>query len=189
MKRYQSEIRELLSALREEDYKKVRLGAVKRRETTEFPMFLKSGLATSALVLSQFGTQVMYRMAKAAKTMTSTEAITPLAAVDKLLEVQKILDLENHWEARTFRRDDNWIVPRETWEDIFIGDGLAAVDKLIRTETLVIGKGNESKEGTMYYFPHNSLHVAGAARLICADLLKQTGDPIFNIRVVDRQVV
>lgn len=195
MKKYKESIVRQLRALQaSQRYKNVPLGTVEPRSTSEFIPFLKSGVSTAALVLSLYGTHPMYQLAEASKNLTSTGAVGRVEAVDRLFKVYKGFELEfpskRKWQARTFRREEDWVVPEEDWEEIFTNDGLTAAGKLIKTEVIVVGKGENQKEGTMYYFPYNSLDIAGCARLICENLLDITNDPIFDVRIrtKDRQV-
>lgn len=188
MKTYKETIARHLKAIQAtKRYKNVPLGTVEPRKISEFVPYLKSGVSTSALVLSLYGTHHMYSLGGISKMLTSTEPVGLREAIDKLHKVYRGFETEfpskKKWQARTFRRLDDWVIPEENWEGIFTGDGPKAADTLIRTEVITVGKGSDQKEGTMYYFPYNSLDIAGCARLICAELLSETNDPIFDVKV------
>lgn len=185
MKRYAAEIRDIWNSLKRDDYRKIPTGSAEKRNSHEYPIFLKSGVATAALSLSKYGTLILYRHRKAVERIHSTEPVSPMDAIDKLVEVQKVLSKDGG--TRTYRPKEGWTVPKDQWEDIFTSDGLSAFDQLIQTETLVIGKGEDQKEGTMFYYPSNGKYISAAARLICEELWRTTGDPVFNIRVSDRR--
>lgn len=187
MKRYSTEIAQLLDDTDRRDYREVGFGMVRSRKATDFTLLLKSGVATAAVVLSQYGTEPLCHQGKIVNALRSTEPVDSLDAIDRAMRVQLLV--EEKLGSRMFRRKHDWTVPQPTWEDIFIGDGLAAIDKLIQTDTIVVGVGDEKTEGTMYYLPWNSGDIAGAARIICDDLFEATGDRVFDIQVVKRQKI
>ena len=186
MQHHRQQILQILEGLSKNDCRKKGFGVVNLRPQEDFTVYLKLGAATAALVLSQRGTKDLYQNKNAAQQIQCTDPIDEEGSVDRLISVQK--ELKRDVRTRSFRRKQDWIVPREEWAHLFTGTGITAVDMLVQTATIYIGeKGEEQTQGTMFYLPWNGPDIAGAARLICERMFDMTSDPIFNVGVVDRK--
>lgn len=186
MQKYKQKILQILHGLSDDDCRKKGFGVVRKRPQEEFTVFLRSGVASSALVLSQYGTKDLYQNRNAARVIQSSDPVDAEGSVLRLMDVQA--ELKRDVRTRSFRRKPDWIIPREEWGELFTGEGVQAVDTLIETTTIYVGeKEAEQTQGTMFYLPWNGPDVAGAARLVCEKMLDETSDPVFAIEVRDRK--
>jgi hypothetical protein len=187
MKKYKKRILEVLGTLAEPECQARGKDMEPRsRAPRDYIPFLLSGLSSTTLAMARYGTKEMFRVKEAALTLKGPgPAHTNEEIVERLLAVQAALQRDG--KTSNFRRKRDWTVPRSAWGDIFVSDGLTAVDKLVlSTQVVITAPGHQDQAGVFYYLPWNAHSIAGAGRIICEELFRETSDPVFDIRVRDR---
>jgi len=187
MRKYKKRILEILGTLPDTDCReRGKRSEPKNRSPNEYIPFLMSGVATAAVAMSKYGTKEMVRVKNAAIALKGTGPVTGNEEViERLIDVQDTLRKDRR--ATNFRRQKDWTVSRSSWGDIFVGEGLTALDQLVRSTPITItADGQEPQEGVVHYLPWDSLLIGGAARIICEQLLRETSDPVFDTRLRDR---
>jgi len=187
MKKYKERIQGILGKLSAADCReRGKKSEPKNRAPSDYIPFLQSGVATAAVAMSKYGTKEMVRVKNAAVALKGTGPATDNEEViERLIAVQDTLRKDR--KSTNFRRQKDWTVPLSSWGNIFVSDGLSALDQLVRSTLITItADGEEPQEGVVHYLPWDSILIGGAARIICEELLRETSDPVFDTRLRDR---